>query len=130
MDSSIGFATAKVAQEQGATVLISNFGRALGITRRIAKRLPVEPPVLELDVTDEEHLAGLAGAGARARGATGSTASCTRSRSATPRRCSAASSSPGPWPDVAQAVQVSAYSLKSLAEACRPLMGPAARWSG
>ena len=40
MDSSIGFATAKVAQEQGATVLISNFGRALGITRRIAKRLP------------------------------------------------------------------------------------------
>ncbi len=59
MDSSIGFATAKVAQEQGATVLISNFGRALGITRRIAKRLPVEPPVLELDVTDDEHLAGL-----------------------------------------------------------------------
>jgi enoyl ACP reductase len=59
MDSSIGFATAKVAQEQGATVLISNFGRALGITRRIAKRLPSEPPVLELDVTDPEHLAGL-----------------------------------------------------------------------
>ena len=40
LDSSIGFATAKVAQEQGATVLISNFGRALSITRRIAKRLP------------------------------------------------------------------------------------------
>ena len=40
MDSSIGFATARIAQEQGATVLISNFGRALGITRRIAKRLP------------------------------------------------------------------------------------------
>jgi meromycolic acid enoyl-[acyl-carrier-protein] reductase len=30
----------------------------------------------------------------------------------------------GPWDDVAQAVQVSAYSLKSLATACRPLMGP------
>ena len=44
MDSSIGFAAAKVAQEQGATVLISNFGRALSITKRIAKRLPVEPP--------------------------------------------------------------------------------------
>ena len=39
MDSSIGFAVARVAQEQGATVLISNFGRALGITRRIAGRL-------------------------------------------------------------------------------------------
>ena len=54
---------------------------------------------------------------------TASTASCTRSPTATPRRCSAASSSTGPWADVAQAVQVSAYSLKSLAEACRPLMG-------
>ena len=62
MDSSIGFSVAKVAQEQGATVLISNFGRALGITRRIAKRLPTEPPVLELDVTDESHLEGLADA--------------------------------------------------------------------
>ena len=56
LDSSIGFAVAKVAQEQGAEVLISNFGRALGITKRIAKRLPTEPPVLELDVTDPEHL--------------------------------------------------------------------------
>ena len=62
MDTSIGFAVARVAQEQGATVLISNFGRALGITRRIAKRLPSEPAVLELDVTDDDHLAGLADA--------------------------------------------------------------------
>src|SRR6476620_4079638 len=60
MDSSIGFATARVAQEQGATVLISNFGRALSITKRIAKRLPAEAPVLELDVTDPDDLAGLA----------------------------------------------------------------------
>ena len=44
MDSSIGFATAKVAQEQGATVLISNFGRALNITKRIAGRLPEPAP--------------------------------------------------------------------------------------
>src|SRR6186713_1198390 len=58
-NTSIGFAVARVAQEQGATVLISNFGRALGITRRIAKRLPSEPPVLELDVTDDDHLARL-----------------------------------------------------------------------
>ena len=120
MDSSIGFATAKVAQEQGATVLISNFGRALGITRRIAKRLPTEPPVLELDVTDETTSPGSPTRCAST--STGSTASCTRSPTATRRRCSAASSSTGPWPDVAQAVQVSAYSLMSLTQACRPLM--------
>jgi len=51
---------ARVAQEQGATVLISNFGRALGITKRIAKRLPSEPPVLELDVNEPAHLEAVA----------------------------------------------------------------------
>ena len=56
MDSSIGFAVARVAQEQGASVVVSNFGRALGITRRIVGRLPQPAPVVELDVTDQEHL--------------------------------------------------------------------------
>ncbi|MBF4163152.1 enoyl-ACP reductase FabI [Nocardioides acrostichi] len=124
MDSSIGFATAKVAQEQGATVLISNFGRALGITRRIAKRLPTEPPVLELDVTDPEHLEGLAaqvrehlGDDAHLDGVVHSIAF------GNPETLLGGRFLEGPWDDVAQAVQVSAYSLKSLATACRPLMG-------
>ena len=120
MDSSIGFATAKVAQEQGATVLISNFGRALGITRRIAKRLPSTPPVLELDVTDDEHLAGLEAAvrehADRLDGVVHSIAY------GNPETLLGGKFLDGPWPDVAQAVQVSAYSLKSLAVACRPLM--------
>ena len=125
MDSSIGFATAKVAQEQGATVLISNFGRAMGITRRIARRLPVEPAVLELDVTDDEHLAGLAdqvrehlGEDAHLDGVVHSIAY------GNPETLLGGKFLTGPWPDVAQAVQVSAYSLKSLAMAARPLMGP------
>ena len=58
-DASIAFAAAQVAQEQGATVVLTGFGRGLGLTRRMARRLPSEPPVLELDVTDEEHLASL-----------------------------------------------------------------------
>ena len=37
-------------------MLISNFGQALRITRRIAKRLPELPPVLELDVTDLDSI--------------------------------------------------------------------------
>ena len=121
MDSSIGFATAKFAQEQGATVLISNFGRALGITRRIAKRLPSEPAVLELDVTDEEHLAGLADAlREHVDGLDGVVHSIAFGN---PETILGGKFLDGPWPDVAQAVQVSAYSLKSLAMACRPLMG-------
>ncbi len=122
MDTSIGFATAKIAQEQGATVLISNFGRALGITRRIARRLPVEPAVLELDVTDEEHLARLPElVREHVDGLDGVVHSIAYGN---PETLLGGKFLTGPWPDVSQAVQVSAYSLKSLAEACRPLMGP------
>ena len=121
MDSSIGFATAKVAQEQGATVLISNFGRALGITKRIAKRLPVEPAVLELDVTDPEHLERLPGlVREHVDGLDGVVHSIAYGN---PETLLGGKFLEGPWDDVAQAVQVSAYSLKSLATACRPLMG-------
>jgi enoyl-[acyl-carrier protein] reductase I len=121
LDTSIGFATAKVAQEQGATVLISNFGRALGITRRIAKRLPSEPPVLELDVTDESHLANLADAvREHVDGLDGVVHSIAYGN---PETILGGKFLEGPWADVAQALQVSAYSLKSLTTACLPLMG-------
>src|SRR5436190_14088368 len=120
LDSSIGFATAKVAQEQGATVLISNFGRALNITRRIAKRLPSEPPVLELDVTDQEHLDGLADAvREHVDGLDGVLHSIAYGN---PETLLGGKFMGGPWPDVAQALQVSAYSLMSLTQACRPLL--------
>jgi len=122
LDTSIGFATAKVAQEQGATVLISNFGRALGITKRIAKRLPVEPPVLELDVANDEHLAGLADqVREHVDGLDGVVHSIAYGN---PETILGGKFLDGPWDDVAYAVRVSAYSLKSLATACLPLMGP------
>jgi enoyl ACP reductase len=121
MDSSIGFATAKVAQEQGATVLISNFGRALSITRRIAKRLPVEPPVLELDVTDAEHLERLPDlVREHVDGLDGVVHSIAYGN---PETLLGGKFLSGPWDDVAQAVHVSAYSFMSLARACKPLMG-------
>ena len=102
-------------------MLISNFGRALGITRRIAKRLPHRAAGARAR-RDRRRAPRRARRRRSASTSTGWTASCTRSPTATRRRCWAASSSTGPWPDVAQAVQVSAYSLKSLTQACRPLM--------
>src|SRR5271167_2143274 len=59
-DASIAFHVARVAQQEGATVVLTGFGR-MGLVERIAKRLPTLPPVLELDVTNSEHLASLAG---------------------------------------------------------------------
>src|SRR6184192_2783098 len=58
-DQSIAFATAKLAQEAGATVVLTGFGR-LSLVERIAKRLPEPAPVIEMDVTNQEHLDGLA----------------------------------------------------------------------
>jgi meromycolic acid enoyl-[acyl-carrier protein] reductase len=122
IDTSIGFATAKVAQEQGATVLISNFGRALNITRRIAKRLPAEPPVIELDVTDPEHLAALPDKlREHVDGLDGLVHSIAYGN---PETILGGKFLDGPWEDVSNALHVSAYSLKSLAMACEPLMGP------
>jgi enoyl-[acyl-carrier protein] reductase I len=119
-DTSIGFAIARFAQEQGATVVISNFGRALRITQRIAKRLPETPPVLELDVTDDAHLAALPEQlGQHVDGLDGVVHSIAYGN---PETLLGGKFLEGPWEDVAQAVQVSAYSLKALAVACRPMM--------
>src|SRR3954451_9066216 len=121
MDSSMGFAAAKYAQEQGATLLISNFGRALSITRRIAKRLPTEPPVLELDVSNDEHLAGLeAAVREHVDGLDGVVHAIAYGN---PETILGGKFIGGPWEDVAHAVRVSAYSYQALAEACLPLMG-------
>jgi enoyl ACP reductase len=121
MDSSIGFAVARVAQEQGATVVVSNFGRALNITRRIVSRLPETPPVIELDVTDPEHLERLPQAlREHVDGLDGVVHSIAYGN---PETLLGGKFLDGPWNDVAQAVQVSAYSLMSLSKACLPLMG-------
>ena len=58
-DDSIAFHAARVAQEQGAEVVLTGFGRALRLTQRAAKRLPVVPDVLELDITSEEDMAAV-----------------------------------------------------------------------
>ena len=120
IDSSIGFATARVAQEQGATVLISNFGRALNITKRIAGRLPQTPPVLELDVTNDEHLAGLEDqVREHVDGLDGVVHAIAYGN---PETILGGKFLKGPWSDVSTAVHVSAYSYTALAMACLPLM--------
>ena len=57
-DASIAFSVARLAQENGATVVLTGFGR-LSLVERIAKRLPDPAPVIELDVTNAEHLDAL-----------------------------------------------------------------------
>ncbi|MET0895317.1 MAG: SDR family oxidoreductase, partial [Acidimicrobiia bacterium] len=116
-EQSIAFAVARNAQEQGAEVVLSSFGRVMRITEKVAKRLP-DPDVklVELDVTSEENLAALAGAvGGQLDGVVHSLAFA-------PASCLGGGFLDAPWEDVATAVQVSAYSLKSLTTAALPLM--------
>ncbi|MEQ7005347.1 enoyl-ACP reductase FabI [Actinopolymorpha sp. B17G11] len=120
MDTSLGFAVAKVAQEQGAQVVITNFGRALAITRRIAKRLPVEPAIIELDVTNDEHLAGLADS---LRTHVDGLDGVVHSIAFAPQEALGGNFLNTSYEDAATAFHVSAYSLKSLTTAALPLMG-------
>lgn len=117
-DSSIAFSAAKHAQEQGANVILTGFGKGLRITQVIAKRLPQMPAVLELDITNDEHLAGLAG---QLKEHTDHVDGVLHSIGFAPP--AAFDFMTASWSDVATALEVSAYSLKSLAVATKPLMG-------
>jgi len=55
-DASLAFSIAERAQHEGATVVATGFGRGLSLTKRVLRKLPVEPTLLELDVTDPVHL--------------------------------------------------------------------------
>ena len=55
-DDSLAYGVAEMAQREGAEVVLTSFGRALSLTRRVAKHLPAPPDVLELDVTVPEHI--------------------------------------------------------------------------
>jgi enoyl-[acyl-carrier protein] reductase I len=118
-EGSIAFHVARLAQEQGAHVVLTSFGRQHRLTEVIARRLPVPAPVVQLDVTSAEDLAGLAGAvGEHADRLDG----VVHSIGFAPQAVLGGDFLGGQWPDVATALEISAYSLKALAVAARPLM--------
>lgn len=123
LDTSIGFWVAKIAQQEGATVVVSNFGRAMSLTNRVIKKLGPVPPLLELDVTNDEHLARLAGA---LREHVDGLDGVVHSLAFAPPSALGGQFLTTSWPDAAIALQVSAYSLASLTMACKPLFGETA----
>ncbi len=121
-DASIAFHTARAAQEQGAQVVLTGFGR-MRLVERIAQRLPEPAPVIELDVADQGQLDSLAD---RVREHTDGLDGVVHSIGFAPPSCLGAPFLDAPWADVATAVQVSAYSFMSLAKATLPLLAPGA----
>jgi enoyl ACP reductase len=124
MNTSIGYRVAEIAQAEGATVVVSNFGRAMSLTERVLKRLDPAPPLLELDVTDEQHLATLAERlGEHVDHLDGVVHSIAF---ANPDTALGGKFLTTPFSDVGFSINVSAYSLVSLAMACKPLFADTA----
>jgi enoyl ACP reductase len=113
---SIAFSVARCAQEQGAEVVLTSFGRVMSLTQRSARRLTTDPQIVELDVTDAQHLDALADA------VGGTLDGVVHAIAFAPESCLGGGFLDAPWDDVAVALQVSAYSLKALAVAALPLM--------
>jgi enoyl-[acyl-carrier protein] reductase I len=118
-EASIAYSVARLAQEQGAEVVLTSFGRAMSLTKRAARRLPTEADVVELDITDSAHLAALA---ADLRERWGRVDGVLHAVAFAPSTCLGGNFLGAEWEDVALTLNVSAYSLKALATALLPLM--------
>ena len=118
-EGSIAFHVARLAQEQGAQVVLTSFGRQRRLTEVIARRLPTPAPVVQLDVTSADDLSALAERiGEHADRLDG----VVHSIGFAPQSVLGGHFLDGGWPDVATAMEVSAYSLKALAAAALPLL--------
>lgn len=126
-DASLAFAVAKLAQHEGAEVVLSGAGRGLSLTRRTARKLPVEADVLEIDVTRPEQLAA---AGAAVAERWGRLDGLLHAIGFAPPACLGQDMFAAGWSEVAVALEVSAYSLKALVEAFRPQLEVAGRDGG
>ncbi len=118
-EGSIAFSVARLCQEQGATVVLTGVGRTFKITQAIGGRLPSKPPVVELDVTNEEHVAQLAD---RVREHVPHLDGAVHSIGFAPQSVMGGNFMSGEWNDVSTALHISAYSLKALAAGVAPLM--------
>ena len=118
-DASLAFGIAKLAQEEGAEIVLTGSGRGLRLTQRTARKLPNECDVFEFDVTDASHVQSLHNEltlkWGRVDGAL-------HAIGFAPEVCLGEDFMAATWDDVKIAMEISAYSLKTLAEVVSPLM--------
>ena len=122
-DASLAYGVAKIALEEGAEIVLTGAGRALSLTKRTARKLGqqngADIPVFEFDVTVAEHVESVR---AEVAEALGSVDGVLHAIGFAPASCLGDDFMDAPWDDVAVAMHISAYSLKTLADAFGPLM--------
>jgi meromycolic acid enoyl-[acyl-carrier protein] reductase len=116
---SIAFAAAQACQEQGAEIVLSNFGRTVSLTQKVARRLPDPPDVLELDANDPEQIAAVCDELERRWGGVDG---FLHAIAFAPQDALGGNFLHTPWESAATAFQTSAFSLKSIAVGLLPLM--------
>ena len=116
---SIAFAVAARAQEEGAEVLLTGFGRARRLTERAAKALPRGADVIELDVNSEDDLAAVA---SEVGDRWGSLDGVLHAIAFAPEDALGGRFLETGFESAAQAFQTSAYSLQALARHLAPAL--------
>jgi meromycolic acid enoyl-[acyl-carrier-protein] reductase len=114
---SIAYSVAERAQQEGAEVVLTGFGRTRRMTERAAARLPSPPPVLELDVNNPDDLSALASE--LSSGLDG----VLHAIAFAPGDALGGNFMTAPPESAELAFRTSAYSFKALAQTLAPLMG-------
>jgi enoyl ACP reductase len=118
-DDSLAYAVAELAQKEGAEIVLTGAGRGLSLTRRVARRLPGPPEVLELDVTVPDHVEAVRD---ELQQRWGTLDGVLHSIGFAPANCLGGGFLDAGWEDVKVALEISAFSLKLLAAGLRPLL--------
>ena len=118
-DSSLAFGIAQLAQQEGANIILTGAGRGLSLTSRTARKFETEPEVLEFDVTDPEHVTTLR---SHLESTWGRVDAALHAIGFAPEACLGDDFMAATWDDVKVALEISAYSYKTLAEVVTPLM--------
>jgi enoyl-[acyl-carrier protein] reductase I len=111
-DDSIAFFVAKVALEAGAEVLLTNVGKGVRLTERVARKLPSTPDVLQMDVNNPDDIAAVA---SDVMSRWGRLDGVVHAIAFAPGDALGGNFLHTPWESAATAFQTSAYSLKALA---------------
>jgi enoyl-[acyl-carrier protein] reductase I len=118
-DASLAYGVARMSLDQGADIVLTGAGRALSLTQRTARKLGDAIDVFELDVTVPDHVESVRDAVANKWGRVDGVL---HAIGFAPPSCLGDDFLGAPWEDVAVAMHISAYSLKTLADAFVPLM--------
>ncbi|MFT7646442.1 MAG: enoyl ACP reductase [Candidatus Poriferisodalaceae bacterium] len=121
-DASLAFEVAKLAQNEGAEIVLTGAGRGMRLTERTARKLPVACDVLALDVTNPEEIDAVR-ADLEARW--GRLDGMLHAIGFAPESCLGGNFMNAEWDDVSVAMHISAFSLKALAGAMHPLLAEA-----